>query len=161
MPFSVPPMVTAFTLRKALQLRNVSFFFYLLPWSRLAGSCFRSVGLFSSWLEWWLPLVEVFGGVTRSLSSASGFSPLQVPWVPGYLVSLALALSSYCLRHVRLRAATTATPVPLTLRLPGFPRKLQLRGCRQCLRLRILSRRSPLGRSLCSVFHLRLRLLLT
>ena len=26
------------------------------------GPCFRSVGLFPSWLEWWLPLVEVFGG---------------------------------------------------------------------------------------------------
>ena len=29
-----------------------------------------------------------------------------------------------------------------TLRQPGFPRKLRLRGCRRCLRLRILSGRS-------------------
>ena len=28
-------------------------------------------------------------------------SLIQEPWVPGYLVSLALALLSYCLRHVR------------------------------------------------------------
>ena len=33
--------------------------------------------------------------------SASRFSPIQEPWVPGYLVSLALDLSSYCLSHVR------------------------------------------------------------
>ena len=35
-------------------------------------------------------------------SSADGFSPIQEPWVPGYLVSLALVLSSYCLRHVHV-----------------------------------------------------------
>ena len=29
------------------------------------------------------------------------FSPIQEPCVPGYLVSLALAVSSYCLRHVQ------------------------------------------------------------
>ena len=51
----------------------------------------------------------------------------------------------------RLRAASAAAPVHHTLRQPGFPRKLRLRGCQRWLRLRILSRRSPLGRSLCSV----------
>ena len=70
------------------------------------GSCFRSFGLFSSWLEWWLPLVEVFGGVSWSSSSAGGFSPIQVPWVPVYLVSLALALSSCCLRHVQVACSS-------------------------------------------------------
>ena len=105
-PFSVPSVVTAFTLRKAFKLRNVPFFFSLLPRSRLAGSCFHSVGLFSSWLEWWLPLVEVFGGESRSPSSAGGLSPTQVPWVPGYLVSLALALSSYCLCHVQVACSS-------------------------------------------------------
>ena len=29
-------------------------------------------------------------------------SPILEPWVPGYLVSLALGLSSYCLRHVQI-----------------------------------------------------------
>ena len=38
-----------------------------------------------------------FGGVSRSPSSVARFSPIQVPWVPVYLVSWALALSSYCL----------------------------------------------------------------
>ena len=33
--------------------------------------------------------------------SAGRFSPIQEPWVPGYLVSLALALYSYCLCHVQ------------------------------------------------------------
>ena len=60
-PFSIPPLVTAFTLKKALRLRNVSFFLFLLPRSQLAGPCFRSVGWFSSWWEWWLPLVEASG----------------------------------------------------------------------------------------------------
>ena len=33
--------------------------------------------------------------------SAGRFSPIQEPWVPCYLVSLALAISSYGLRHVQ------------------------------------------------------------
>ena len=33
--------------------------------------------------------------------SAGRFSPIQELWVQDYLVSLALALSSYCLRHVQ------------------------------------------------------------
>ena len=32
---------------------------------------------------------------------AGRFSLIQEPWVPGYLVSLVLALSSYCCRHVQ------------------------------------------------------------
>ena len=31
--------------------------------------------------------------------SAGRFSPIQEPWVPVCLVSLALAMSSYCLHH--------------------------------------------------------------
>ena len=33
--------------------------------------------------------------------SAGRFSKIQELWVPGYLVSLALAISSYCLRHLQ------------------------------------------------------------
>ena len=36
------------------------------------------------------------------LSSTGWSSPILEPWVPGYLVSLALGLSSYCLRHVQI-----------------------------------------------------------
>ena len=32
--------------------------------------------------------------------SSGWFSPMQEPWGPGYLVSLALAIASYCLRHL-------------------------------------------------------------
>ena len=46
--------------------------------------------------------MEVFGGVSRSPSSAGGFSPIPVPCVPVYPGSLALALSSCCLRHVQV-----------------------------------------------------------
>ena len=53
------------------------------------------------------------------------FSPIQVPLVPVYLVFF----WSYCLRHVQVVAAPAAPPVLHTLRQPGFPRKLRLRGC--------------------------------
>ena len=61
--------------------------------------------------------------------SADRFSPIQEPWVPGYLVSLALAILSYCLRSRSGRAATAVALVHHTLRRPCFPRKLRLRGC--------------------------------
>ena len=99
-PLSVSPVVTAFTLRKALRLRNVPFFLKLLPRYWLAESCFRSVGLFPP--DWndsfhlWR-----FRESLSVIFSGGRFSPSQEPWVPGYLVSLALALSSYCLRHVQ------------------------------------------------------------
>ena len=82
-PFSVPPVVTAFTVRKVLGWRGdglhcsesvgmekCSVFLFLLPRSRLAGPCFRSVGCFSSWLEWELLLVEASG---KSLSPGRAF----------------------------------------------------------------------------------------
>ena len=84
------------------RIEKRSVFLFSAPQVSVWGPCFRSVGLFSSWLEWWLPLVEVFGVVSWSPSSAGGFSPIRVPWVPVYLVSLALALSSCCLRHVQV-----------------------------------------------------------
>ena len=132
-PFSVPPMVPAFTLQKALRLRNVPFFLSLLPRSRLAGPCFRSVGWFSSWLEWWLPLVEASGRVSRS--ELYLLRPVDPPrfkslgcratWFPWLLVSRAIASVLF-----RLRAATAATPAHHTLRHLCFSSgKLRLRGC--------------------------------
>ena len=75
-----------------------SFFLFLLPRSRLAESCFRSVGLFppdwnGSFHSWRFRVSHAV------VFSASRFSPIQEPWVPGCLISLALAISSYCLRH--------------------------------------------------------------
>ena len=46
--------------------------------------------------------------------------------LPGLLGS---CFWSYCLRQVQAVAASTAPPVLFILRLPGFPRKLRLRGC--------------------------------
>ena len=85
-PFSVPPMVTAFTLQKALRLRNVSYFLFLLPRSRLAGPCFRSVGWFSSWLEWWLPGKSLGQGCTffdRLILPGSRALGAGLPGIPG------------------------------------------------------------------------------
>ena len=104
-------------------------------------TCFLLVGMVAS-------TCGGFQGASRSTASTGGFSPLRGPWVPVYLGSFSW---SYCLRHVQVVAATAATPVLHTLRQPGFPRKLRLCGCRRWLRLWILSGRSPLGRSLCSV----------
>ena len=59
--------------------------------------------------------MEVFGCLSRSPSSAGGFSPIHVPWVPVYLVSLALALSSCCLRHVQV---DVQLPLPLLFITP-------------------------------------------
>ena len=53
---------------ESIKIKKRYVFLFLLPRSRLAGPCFRSVGLFSSWLEWWLPLVEASGWVSRSRS---------------------------------------------------------------------------------------------
>ena len=38
--------------------------------------------LVSSWLEWWLPLVEVFGGASRSTASTGGFHLWRYSGVP-------------------------------------------------------------------------------
>ena len=70
-------------------------------------------------------------------------------WSPWLLLYRAVASVTF-----GWRAATA--PVLHTLRQPSFPRKLRLRGCRRCLRFRILSGRSPLGRSLYSVSIFRL-----
>ena len=128
-PFSVPPVVTVFTLRKALRLRNIPFFFSLLPRSRLAGSYFRCVGLFSSWLEWSLPPVEVLGESLGRLLRPVGsprFKSLgyRASWSPWLLFYRAVASVTF-----RLHAATSAAPVHHALCQPCFPRNYRLRGC--------------------------------
>ena len=49
-PFSVPPVVMAFTLRKAFRLRNVPFFFFCSPGLGLRGLAFAVLACFPpSW----------------------------------------------------------------------------------------------------------------
>ena len=153
--FSVPPVVTAFTLWKACRLRIVPFLLYLLPRSRLAESCFRSVGLFppgwnGSFHSWrfWVSLSVVF--------SAGRFSPFQEPWVPDYLVSLTLAISSFlslvtfracsyrcrsCSSHPSSALFSSKTSPLWVLTVSSAPDSEQ---------------RTPLGRSSCSVSIFRL-----
>ena len=128
-----------------------SVFLFSAPRVSAWGPCFRSVDLFPPGWNGGFHLWRYSGGASRSTASTGGFFPIRGPWVPVYLVSCSW---SYCLRHVQVAAATAAPPVLHTLRQPGFPRILRLRGCRRWLRLRILSGRSPLGRSLCSVSSL-------
>ena len=133
-----------------MELRNGTFFFSQLPRSRFGGlafavlTCFLLVGMVAS----------TCGGIRGGLSVVC-FDWWFLPdssalgaGLPGLLGSFSW---SCCLRHVQVVAATAAPPVLHTLRQPGFPLKLQLRGCRRWLRLRILSGRSPLGHSLCLV----------
>ena len=140
-------MVTAFTLQKALRLGNVPFFLYLLPRSRPAESYFRSVGLFppgwnGSFHSWRfrVSLSVVF--------SAGRFSPIQEPWVPGYLVSLALALraiASITFRACSYRCRSCSShPSPALFSSKTLPAWV----------LTVSSapdseRRTPLGRSSC------------
>ena len=71
----------------------------------------------------------------------------QAAWSPWLLVSRAVASVTF-----RLRAAIAAAPVRHTLRHPCFSWQiLRLHGCRQRLRLLILSGRSPLNCFPCSV----------
>ena len=46
---------------ESFKIEKRSVFLFSAPQASVWGSGFRCVGLFSSWLEWWLPLVEVFG----------------------------------------------------------------------------------------------------
>ena len=133
-----------------MELKNGTFFFSRLPRSRLGGlafavlTCFLLVGMVASTCGGFRGILSVdcfdrwFLPVTRALGAS----------LPGLLGFFSW---SYCLRHVQDVAATAAPPVLHTLRQPGFPRKLRLHGCQRWLKLRILSGRSPLGRSLCSV----------
>ena len=124
-------------------------FLFSAPQVSAWGPCFRGVDLFPpSWnggFHLWRYLgvlsVNCFDRWCLPDSRALGAG------LPGLLGSL----FSYCLRHVQVVAATAAPPVLHTLRQPGFPRKLWLLVCRRWLQLRILSGRSPLGSSLCSV----------
>ena len=108
--FAVPPVVTAFTLRKACRLRNVLFFLLLLPRSRIAESCFRSVGLFPpgwngsfhSW-RYRVSLLVVF--------SAGSFSPIglgcRAAWSPGLLPYRALAYVTFKAGSYRCRSCSS------------------------------------------------------
>ena len=58
--------------------------------------------------------MEVFGGASRSTSSTGGFSPIQGPWVPVYLVSWALSLGAIASITFRL----WQLPLPLLFFTP-------------------------------------------
>ena len=149
-PFSVPPVVTAFTLRKAFRLRNVPFFLYLLPRSRLAESCFRSVGLFP--LGWngnfhsWRFSGESLGRLIRPVSSPR-FKSLgcRAAWSLWLLPYRAIATVKFractfrcrsCSSHPSPALFSSETSASWVLSVSSAPYS---------------ERRSPLGRSPCSV----------
>ena len=141
-PFSVPPVVTAFTLQKALRLRNVLFFDF----------CSAGLGLrvlaFAVWVcfppggnggfHLWRPLGESLGRghafFDRLILPDSGALGAGIPGLPGSW-SLELLPPS--------RSGCMQLPLPLLFATPFAI----LRGCRRCLRLLILSGQSPLGLS--------------
>ena len=96
-----------------MELRNGTFFFSQLPRSRLGGlafavlTCFLLVGMVAS----------TCGGIRGVLSVDCidcGFSVIQVPWVPVYLVSWALALGAVASVAFRL----WQLPLPLLFFTP-------------------------------------------
>ena len=137
-----------------MEIEKCSVFLFCSPRSWLAGSCFRSVGLFSpgwkgsfhSW-RFRMSLSVVF--------SAGWFSPMQEPWVPGYLVSLALAITSYCLRTFRACSyhcrSGSSHPWPAL-----FSSKTSPSGVLTVSSAPDSEQRTPLGRSSCSVSIFRL-----
>ena len=58
--------------------------------------------------------MEVFGGASWSTASTSGFSPIQVPWVPVYLVFGALSFGAIASVMFRL----WQPPLPLLVFTP-------------------------------------------
>ena len=132
-------------------MRNGAFFFSRLPRSWLGGLAFAVLACFPPGLNGgfhlWRCSGESLGRLLRPVFSPQ-FKCLgcRFTWSPWLLLYRAVASITF-----GWRAATATAPVLHTLRQPGFPRKLRLRGCRRCLRLRILSGRSFLGHSLCSV----------
>ena len=58
--------------------------------------------------------MEVFGGASRSTASTGGFSSIQVPWVPVYLVSWVLSLGAIASVTFRL----WQLPLPLLFFTP-------------------------------------------
>ena len=114
--------MTAFTLRKALTLRNVPFFYFCSPGLGLRVLAFAVWA--SSWLEWGLPLVEASG---ESLGRGRAFfDQLVLPDSRALGAGLPGTPGSWSLELLppftfRLRAATVATPVRHTLRHPCFP----------------------------------------
>ena len=125
-------------------------FLFSAPRVSAWGPCFRSVDLFPPGWNGGFHLWRYWGGL-----SVDFFDRWFLPDSSALGAGLPSLLGSFswscCLRHVQVVAATAAPPVIHTLRQPGFPRKLRLRGCRRWLRLQILSGRSRLGRSLCLV----------
>ena len=81
---------------------KITFFFSRPPRSRVGGLAFAVLACFPPGWNGGFHLWRCSGGVSRSTASTSGFSPIQVPWVPVCLVSLALALLTCCLRHVQV-----------------------------------------------------------
>ena len=116
---------------ESIEIEKRSVFLFLLPRSRLAGPCFRSVGLSSSWLEWGASTCGGFQGVSRSRScllrpvGPPRFKSLgcRATWSPWLLVSRAIASVTF-----RLRAATATTPVHHSLcwRIVRVPQNLCL-----------------------------------
>ena len=149
-PFSVPPLVTAFTLRKAFRLRNVPFFLYLLPRSRFAESFFLSGGLFPpGWngnFHSWRCSGESLGRLVRPVSSprfkSLGCRAAWSPWLLPYrtIASVTLRACNYrcrsCSSHPSPALFSTETSASWVLTVSSAPDSEQ---------------RSPLGRSPCSV----------
>ena len=120
-PFCVPPVVMAFTLRKALNLEMFRFSFLCSSGLGLRGLAFAVLACFPpGWnggFHLWRCPGESLGRLLRLVDSPR-FKCLgcQATWSPWLLLYRAIASITF-----RLRAAPAAAPVHHTLRQPDFP----------------------------------------
>ena len=89
-------------------------FLFPAPQVSAWGPCFRSVDLFPPGWNGVFHLWRYSGGASRSTASTGGFSLIQVPWVPVYLVSWALSLGAIASVMFRL----WQLPLPLLFFTP-------------------------------------------
>ena len=122
-PFSVPPVVTAFTLRNALNWETVRSSFLISPGFGLGGLAFAVLACFPpGWnggFHLWRYSGESLGRLLRPVDYTL-FKCLgcRFAWSPWLLLYRAVASVTF-----GWRAATAAAPVLHTLRQPSFPRK--------------------------------------
>ena len=105
----------------------VGFLFPALQVSTLEPGC-RSVDLFPPGWNGGFHLWR-YSGVRLGRLLRLVVSPLCKRLGAGLPGVLGSCFWSYCLRQVQAVAASAAPPVLFFLCLPGFPRKLRLRGC--------------------------------
>ena len=95
-------------------------FLFSAPQVSVWGPCFRGVDLFPPGWNGGFHLWRYLGGTSLSTASTGGLSLIQVPWVPVYLVSWALALGAVASITFRLWQLPLPLPFASLVFLENF-----------------------------------------